>query len=124
MSDSRKVLAHVYSKSIKMAQGDTGVARSFMYWTPELGQHKVTLPGPRCRVWLHGARMFRVTDTGQLQVHTHMNNPMAVHKAWQNLYPAWGKISVGGIEMEVLTAILDERGGKIKFSMVDDIMEG
>lgn len=114
MSDTPKIRAHVFQNVLKFAS-KTNLPRRVLSWTPELGQHEVLIEGPSCEIFLHGSREFRVDEFGTIFVHIHSNNPMQAHSPWLKLIPVWRRLADTS---QVLSGVLDERGGKIRFSVV------
>lgn len=129
MSDKIQMIANVYTKVVKNAAGDPGVARTTMVLVPDgaggLKPEERVMAGPRVRVGLMGSRDLMITDLGAVCVATHRNNPNAAKHPWLTLMPVWGKIpDPNGGTVDVLKGILDERGGKVNFVLLDDQLEG
>ncbi len=123
MSDKIQIVAHVYQSCIKWAVEDPGVARKVTTLGPDMKPQETWLPGPRAKVGILGSRAVRITELGEIQVHIHRNNPNAAHHTWLKIYPSWGKRVIRGQTVEVLTGLLDERGGSLSWVMLDDQLE-
>jgi len=128
MSKQNVLEANIYTKRVMEAATDIGLARKTVVLvadeTGKLVKQETVLPGPRCRVRLVSTREFKVLHhhdkvlSGEICVQGSQNN-RALSDKWLGLTPVWRKQG----DYEVLGAILDERGSKINFELLDDSFE-
>lgn len=128
MSKEQSIIANVYTRELREAATDRGMARkTFILTADERGnlvRQETTLPGPRVRIMLFSTRMFRVDRPvdlrmpARIQIQGNQNNPKLANQ-WLDLIPVWRKVG----DHEELAGVLDERGSKIRFQVIDSDFE-
>lgn len=122
---TNSILVHAYTKEIRLATGDLGVARKVkvLITKPDgsLGMEEQVIPGPRALVKLISTRLFKVdTESSpvRVQILGSQNNKKLAGEGLE-IIPIWRKVG----NYEVLAGFLDSQGSKINFEMINDDLE-